>query len=436
MTHVQIRAATKESEPYGDVEYADPGYQDDGKKRYPLDSEAHCRSAWSYINQSGNASKYTAEQLAAIKAKIRAAGKRYGIDFAGKTAAAASLKDVELARPGTWQLSSGEFVCTEQHLIDAARYAAREGARPAPVKLGHVDPRFDGEPALGWLGNYRVEDRDGLVLLADIDGMPDWLGATADTAYPDRSVEGWTDFTDGEETYSFVVDALALLGVTPPGMTSIRSLRDLPQALGVAASARIVARAPSPAPAPPAQTPETSGPATAPADPSTPAEESTVDPAKLREALGLQPDASDDEVKAAVVTAGLAPAPPDPETAPVAASTGGEPRPVVAEGTIVLASSVWADTQKTIETLTAHVAKVQRDERDEVITKAVTAGKFTPAQRVHFTHMWDKDPAATRDLINALTPNRALAVAASGYGDLEADGDADYAALFGAKKAG
>src|SRR5438128_1838549 len=68
--------------PYGDVTYADPGYQSNKQKRYPLDSEEHCRAAWSYINQSKNAAMYTAEQLATIKGRIKAAGAKYGIKFA------------------------------------------------------------------------------------------------------------------------------------------------------------------------------------------------------------------------------------------------------------------------------------------------------------------------------------------------------------------
>lgn len=77
------------SKPYGDVAYADPGYQADKKKRYPIDSEAHCRAAWSYINQADNAAKYTAEQVSAIKGRIRSAGKKYGITFEADTASRA-----------------------------------------------------------------------------------------------------------------------------------------------------------------------------------------------------------------------------------------------------------------------------------------------------------------------------------------------------------
>lgn len=74
-----LRLAGKE--PYGDVTYADPGYQEDGKKRYPLDSESHCRAAWSYINMPKNQEGYSSSQVASIKKRILAAGKKYGIEF-------------------------------------------------------------------------------------------------------------------------------------------------------------------------------------------------------------------------------------------------------------------------------------------------------------------------------------------------------------------
>ncbi len=81
-------ADTKTKAPYGpksEVTYADPGYQDDGKARYPLDTEEHCRAAWSYINMEKNAAKYTPEELARIKKRIRVAGKKFGIEFADET---------------------------------------------------------------------------------------------------------------------------------------------------------------------------------------------------------------------------------------------------------------------------------------------------------------------------------------------------------------
>ena len=83
--------ASDPKKPYGDVTYADPGYQSDGKKRYPLDTEAHCKAAWSYINQGGNASAYTPEQLKAIKGRIKAALTRLGVQVAESKAAAVDI---------------------------------------------------------------------------------------------------------------------------------------------------------------------------------------------------------------------------------------------------------------------------------------------------------------------------------------------------------
>ncbi len=67
--------------PYGDVEYADPGYQEDGVYRYPLDTEKHVRAAWSYINMPKNQKAYSADQLSKIKAKIESAAKKFGIEI-------------------------------------------------------------------------------------------------------------------------------------------------------------------------------------------------------------------------------------------------------------------------------------------------------------------------------------------------------------------
>src|SRR4029077_18922013 len=47
----------------------------------PIDSEAHVRAAWSYINMPKNAGKYSSEDVKTIKGRIKAAGKKYGIDF-------------------------------------------------------------------------------------------------------------------------------------------------------------------------------------------------------------------------------------------------------------------------------------------------------------------------------------------------------------------
>lgn len=88
--HTDLMPATRmgrsAQEPYGDVEYADPGYQADKQKRYPVDTEEHAKAAWSYINQEKNASKYSSDDLAKVKAKIAAACKKFGVEIGERSA--------------------------------------------------------------------------------------------------------------------------------------------------------------------------------------------------------------------------------------------------------------------------------------------------------------------------------------------------------------
>jgi hypothetical protein len=82
--------------PAADVVYADPGYQRDGKKRYPIDSEPRIRAAWGYINRRRNAEKYDADQLKRIRSAIIAAWKAK-IDKIGPPAAEDGEKASRLA---------------------------------------------------------------------------------------------------------------------------------------------------------------------------------------------------------------------------------------------------------------------------------------------------------------------------------------------------
>ncbi|MEV4197024.1 head maturation protease, ClpP-related [Micromonospora globbae] len=145
-----------------------------------------------------------------------------------------------------------------------------------------------------------------------------------------------------------------------------------------------------------------------------------MDPAKIREALGLAADAPDSEVTAALAAAGLAtaPNPPEPNPEPEPA-----PRPAAAlpPGMRLISDSAWQAQQDRIKKLEAREAKREREERDAVIAQAVKDGKFTPAQRDHFAKLWDADPEGTRNLIASLQKNVALATSELGY----ASGDPD-----------
>jgi HK97 family phage prohead protease len=60
-------------DPDSAIDYDDPGFQPDGRKRYPIETERHIRAAWAFIHHPSNAHRYTPGQLERIKARIVAA---------------------------------------------------------------------------------------------------------------------------------------------------------------------------------------------------------------------------------------------------------------------------------------------------------------------------------------------------------------------------
>lgn len=145
---------------------------------------------------------------------------------------------VELAAVGTWAASTGVTTFTPEDLAGAVAALECPGVRNPVLKLGHDEPdstsgvRWDGEPAVGWIGNMRM---DGAKLLGDYMGMPEWLAGTDDsgnailaTAYPDRSIEIRRPFVcQIGHTHPSVITAVALLGVYAPGVGVLKSMQDV-----------------------------------------------------------------------------------------------------------------------------------------------------------------------------------------------------------------
>jgi hypothetical protein len=131
-----------------------------------------------------------------------------------------TIPDVELVRVGNWASAmSGRVPITGDDLDEMVRAAQDAQVDYAPVKLGHVDPRFDGEPALGWIRNLR---RVGDVLLGDLADVPEKMVEVARSAFRRRSVEiAWGVKTPGGRKYTAALSGLALLGVTAPAVKGL-----------------------------------------------------------------------------------------------------------------------------------------------------------------------------------------------------------------------
>jgi len=148
-----------------------------------------------------------------------------------------TLPGVDIVAAGRWRLASGEQTFTAADLRHAVTAAQCPAVGAPIIKIGHLDPRFDGEPALGRVTNMALAAQ-GNKITGDLAGLPGWLGAAMGSAYPRRSIEGTYDFKcQIGHDHPFVITGLALLGVTPPGVGVLSGLPDVAALYGVQAAA-------------------------------------------------------------------------------------------------------------------------------------------------------------------------------------------------------
>lgn len=147
-----------------------------------------------------------------------------------------TITGIELVKVGRWEASTGVFRVTKVDLISAID-AHRAGVKRKPViKIGHDDSR-DSAPAMGYVDNLRLS-ADGNTLLGDFVNVPARLAELIPLAYPERSIEGFTDYYHQSTgtTWPLVIDAVALLGAVGPGVADLKSLQAVGELYGVGAS--------------------------------------------------------------------------------------------------------------------------------------------------------------------------------------------------------
>jgi 2'-5' RNA ligase len=157
---------------------------------------------------------------------------------------------VELARVGEWSTLTGTWRAAPEDFAAAIAATACPAVDRPYLRLGHSDPRFplvavpprgDGEPALGWIDNLRLAD-GGHTLVGDWVEIPAWLNGVAASAYPRRSVEGaYNRRCALNHVHPFVLDGLALLGVTRPGVGTLKPIGDLADVRALFDSAPVAA---------------------------------------------------------------------------------------------------------------------------------------------------------------------------------------------------
>lgn len=123
-----------------------------------------------------------------------------------------------------WHASTGTVTFTPEHLAAAVAAQDDVAVRDGVIKLGHVSLLNQGEPALGRVTNLHLSP-DGMTLLADFEGLPQWLDDGMPTLYPRRSSEGTFNMkTNTGKSHLFAITAVALLGTQYPAITTLEDI--------------------------------------------------------------------------------------------------------------------------------------------------------------------------------------------------------------------
>lgn len=139
-----------------------------------------------------------------------------------------TVPNIELLEVGeAWETSTGVFTFASEDLVDCIASQDDPSIRTPVIKLGHVDPRFDGQPAFGRIANLRLTNNNQ-TLVGDLTAMPLWLAQVMYTAFPRRSIEGLMEFsTRTGNTWKMVLTGVALLGDSYPAIDTLEDVQAL-----------------------------------------------------------------------------------------------------------------------------------------------------------------------------------------------------------------
>lgn len=163
LVHTVSEAAAEPAAVGGTGSFADPGYQADKEKRYPLDTKARAKTAWARVHESEVARGYTAAQLKRIRQRVAKALRGHGVEVAtqeGWLIDPIGRVSEEVAEclgfsddPGhggsmSISLTNGPTTvtvtsyCVDPHDLDAVGRAAMAGACQA---IAAIDPDMDAD---------------------------------------------------------------------------------------------------------------------------------------------------------------------------------------------------------------------------------------------------------------------------------------------------
>ena len=311
--------------------------------------------------------------------------------------ATVNIPGVELVKAGKWNSARGEVTITPADLAAMVTESRDPDVDAAPLKLGHVDPRFDGEPALGWVRNLRLST-DGGTLIGDLTEVPASLADVLGSAYPRRSVEVAWGLPGKKGARGAVLTGLALLGVTSP---AVKGLQDVYRAAASGQDATVTFTLSSDTADLPPITPQ-------PSDdrPYTDMEGTMQDKNETAKAPEADVEAAE---KPDDVTPEVAEVTPDeatdkPEVEAVAAA---------APATVTLSQGQYDELLRGATAGQAALAALDQTRRDGIITAALNEGRLRPSDQKAWRTALDRDEDSTVALLGTL-PQQTVPTASLG----------------------
>jgi len=298
-------------------------------------------------------------------------------------AARVEIPGVELVKAGTWgghaltdrakeeQAENGGIKITPEIIAEMAAAASDPMIDEAPMKYGHFSAMFgDGAPATGWVKNLRVSD-DGNTLVGDLVDIPVNLYPMIKSGFKKRSIELKFDQPGtGGRVYKAALSALALLGGEKPAVKGLNDLADLYASEDLNAD---TAHIPHPA----AVALEDSSNTAQPGENNNEGESPVDILDQIKEKLGLDAEASDADVLAALEAAlADAAAAEDKAGENDAEAAAGAASALSAAGAkvVTVSEAVFSAMQSDIATLRE---AEQKRSNENMIEAALSAGKIT-----------------------------------------------------------
>jgi HK97 family phage prohead protease len=195
--------------PYGNVAYADP---QNGK--YPIDTAAHAKAAWAYINMPKNAAKYPLNgvSLSSVKSRIRGACAKFGISLSDENESQFAYEWRELAKtynpddvPDGHEGNANCVECGTALTCRTCRRAAKDQAKAGKLSSKtsspEVTPESDTPEGEDDVARYDGQAEDGGQTDNQKNPMPNKFtghGKKNKAKIKDKAKEQNSDDPDGE----------------------------------------------------------------------------------------------------------------------------------------------------------------------------------------------------------------------------------------------